>query len=454
MVKNISGYRCKNCDFYYAKWAGKCSECGTWGSVEPDHTKAYQQQNSIFSKMKGEIIEFADLLTETRQTKRKKTGILEFDRVLGGGIATSSSVLLSGDPGIGKSTLLLQVANSFSGQGGKVIYISGEEATDQIIARAKRLGYTNNSQIKIGSETDLNNILTTIENETIDLLVIDSIQTIYSEQIESAPGSINQVKACVLNLSNLAKKKSFSIIFVGHVTKDGQIAGPKLVEHMVDTVINFESEKGFDFRILRSVKNRFGASNEIGVFEMTAIGLKEIKNPSELFLSERSKTSNGSVVFAALEGTRPVLVEVQALVSSSSLATAKRTVVGLDSSRISMILAVLEARCGKSFVGLDVFLNVAGGIRISEPAADLAVALALMSAINEVIVPNNAVVFGELSLSGGLRQVTQSDTRIKEAKKLGFSSIILPRRSKTSDYASLTLQRYDNITEVTHKNAR
>tara|TARA_Y100001968_G_C19236464_1_gene657159 strand:+ start:132 stop:908 length:777 start_codon:yes stop_codon:yes gene_type:complete len=256
----------------------------------------------------------------------------------------------------------------------------------------------------------------------------------------------------VLELTGFAKKKGFSIILVGHVTKDGQIAGPKLVEHMVDTVINFENESGADFRILRAVKNRFGASNEIGVFEMTSYGLKEVENPSQLFLSERDDLCNGSVIFGALEGSRPVLVEIQALVANSSLATPRRTVVGLDSSRLSMILAILDARCGRSFVGQDVFLNVAGGMRIFEPAADLAVAIALMSAIDEIVLPKNPVIFGELSLSGGLRQVAQPDARIKEAQKLGFTTLILPKKSKTLDYKTLHLKKYDNITELIQKN--
>ena len=373
MNKKISTYRCQNCNFYYAKWAGKCNECGAWGSVEKDDGSIKPPKNNMFAKRKGEIILFKKNVSKKELSFRKRTGLKEFDRVLGGGLVNSSAILLSGDPGIGKSTLLLQVANSFSQNGANVIYISGEEAEEQIRMRAERLDHKN-SNIKIGSETDLNNILATLETEKFDLLIIDSIQTINSDLIDSMPGSVAQVKNCVLELTKVAKSKGFSIIFVGHVTKDGQIAGPKLVEHMVDTVIHFENDNGIDFRILRTLKNRFGASNEIGVFEMTSKGLEEVENPSQLFISERDQVHNGSTIFGALEGSRPVLVEIQTLVAKSSLATPRRTVVGLDSTRLSMILAILDARCSINLSTHDVFLNVAGGIRISEPAADLAVA--------------------------------------------------------------------------------
>ena len=453
MIKNLSSYKCQNCNFYYSKWAGQCTECGSWSSIEKDDSLTKGPIKKVFSGKKGKSIELQTLLSEEVEPPRLLTNMSEFDRVLGGGLVPASAILLSGDPGIGKSTLLLQVATLVADQGSSVIYISGEEAPAQIRMRARRLE-KEQSLLKIASETNLRDILTTLDHEKVDLLILDSIQTIYADHIESSPGSVGQVRACVLELTNFAKKKGISIIFVGHVTKDGQIAGPKLVEHMVDTVLHFEGERGVHFRILRAIKNRFGASDEIGVFEMTGKGLQEVRNPSELFLSERNTGNNGSVVFSAMEGTRPVLVEIQALVAPSSLATPRRTVVGWDSARLSMVIAILDARCGRSFLGKDVYLNVAGGMRILEPAADLAVAAALMSATEEIILKENTVVFGELSLSGALRQVTQSDTRIKEAKKLGFTSIQLPSQSKVSTHTNIELKEYDSILDFIDKNIK
>ena len=453
MVKNLSSYKCQNCNFYYSKWAGQCTECGSWSSIEKNDTLTSGPIRKVFSGKRGKSIELQSLSSEEVEPARLKTNINEFDRVLGGGLVPASAVLLSGDPGIGKSTLLLQVATSVSDTGAKVIYISGEEAPAQIRMRARRLK-KETSPLKIASETNLRDILTTLDNEKVDLLIVDSIQTIYADHIDSGPGSIGQVRTCVLDLTNFAKKKGISVIFVGHVTKDGQIAGPKLVEHMVDTVLNFEGERGVHFRILRAIKNRFGASDEIGVFEMTGKGLQEVHNPSELFLSERNAINNGSVVFSAMEGTRPVLVEIQALVAPSSIATPRRNVVGWDSSRLSMVIAILDARCGRSFAGKDVYLNVAGGMRILEPAADLAVAAALMSASDEITLPPNAVIFGELSLSGALRQVTQSDARIKEAKKLGFTSALIPSHSKVSKHNTIQLREYHSILDLIDKNIK
>lgn len=453
MVKNLASYKCQNCNFYYSKWAGQCTECGSWSSIEKDESFTRGSIKKVFSGKIGKSINLQSLSSEEVEPSRLKTNISEFDRVLGGGLVPASAVLLSGDPGIGKSTLLLQVATSVAIEGANVIYISGEEAPAQIRMRARRLG-TEQSPLKIAAETNLRDILTTLDNEKVDLLIVDSIQTIYADHIESGPGSIGQVRTCVLDLTNFAKKKGISVIFVGHVTKDGQIAGPKLVEHMVDTVLHFEGERGVHFRILRAIKNRFGASDEIGVFEMTGKGLQEVQNPSELFLSERNTINNGSVVFSAIEGTRPVLVEIQALVAPSSLATPRRNVVGWDSARLSMVIAILDARCGKGFIGKDVYLNVAGGMRILEPAADLAVAAALMSAAEEITLPENTVIFGELSLSGALRQVTQSDARIKEAKKLGFTTIMLPSHSKVSNQTDIELRAYDSILDLINKNLK
>ena len=331
----------------------------------------------------------------------------------------ASAILVSGDPGIGKSTLLLQAAADFARTSKKVIYISGEEASSQIRMRAQRLDLTDAS-VLLATETNLRDILTTLDEEKPDLAIIDSIQTMWADHVDSSPGSVSQVRATAHELTTFAKRKGIAIMLVGHVTKDGQIAGPRVVEHMVDTVLHFEGERGHQFRILRAVKNRFGASDEIGVFEMTGRGLEQVINPSELFLSERDTKTTGSVVFAGIEGTRPLLVEIQALVAPSPLATPRRTVVGWDNARLSMVLAVLEARCGISFAGKDVYLNIAGGLRISEPAADLAVAAALISSRQDIPIAPDTVVFGEISLSGFLRPIAQAENRLKEAKKLSM----------------------------------
>jgi DNA repair protein RadA/Sms len=370
-----------------------------------------------------------DLRTEETPPPRTGSGIEELDRVLGGGLVRASAILVGGDPGIGKSTLLLQAAASFARSGLKVIYVSGEEATAQVRMRAQRLGLSDAS-VQLAAETNLRDILTTLEAEKPDLAIIDSIQTMWADNVESAPGSVSQVRAAAHELTNFAKRKDMSVVLVGHVTKEGQIAGPRVIEHMVDTVLYFEGERGHQFRILRAVKNRFGPADEIGVFEMTGEGLAEVANPSALFLSERDAPAPGSVVFAGIEGTRPVLVEFQALVAPTPHSQPRRTVVGWDGGRLAMILAVLESRCGIPFTGLDVYLNVAGGLKVSEPAADLAVAAALLSAREDAAIPSDTVVFGEISLSGALRPVGQTENRLKEARKLGFSQAIAPTRSK------------------------
>jgi DNA repair protein RadA/Sms len=369
-----------------------------------------------------------DLATEEAPPARTRSGIDEFDRVLGGGLVPASALLVGGDPGIGKSTLLLQVAARFAEAGLSCIYISGEEATAQVRMRATRLGL-NTAPVRLAAETNLGDILATLDRERPDLVVVDSIQTMWAERIEAAPGSVSQVRAAAHELVTFAKRRGTAVILVGHVTKDGQIAGPRVVEHMVDTVLYFEGERGHQFRILRAEKNRFGPAYEIGVFEMTSGGLAEVANPSALFLSDREERAPGAVVFAGIEGTRPVLVEFQALVAQSPHSQARRSVVGWDSGRLAMILAVLESRCGIPFAGLDVYLNVAGGMRVTEPAADLAVAAALLSAREDAALPSDMVVFGEISLSGALRPVGQTENRLKEAKKLGFSQAALPDRS-------------------------
>ncbi|MCR9114185.1 MAG: DNA repair protein RadA, partial [Rhodobacteraceae bacterium] len=352
---------------------------------------------------------------------------------------------VGGDPGIGKSTLLLQAAARFAQAGLETVYVSGEEASAQVRLRAQRLGL-GEAPVKLATATALRDILTTLDRDTPQLVIIDSIQTMWADNVDSAPGSVAQVRAAAHELTTFAKRKGCSVVLVGHVTKEGQIAGPRVVEHMVDTVLYFEGERGHQFRILRAVKNRFGPADEIGVFEMTGRGLAEVPNPSALFLSGRGDPAPGSVVFAGIEGTRPVLVEMQALVAPTPHSQPRRAVVGWDSARLAMILAVLEARCGIPFAGLDVYLNVAGGIKISEPAADLAVAAALLSAREDQTLPAETVIFGEISLSGALRPVSQTENRLKEAKKLGFTSAIIPTGGKPGADGGLSLTRLGDLT--------
>lgn len=444
MAKTTLAYTCSNCNASHKKWAGRCDACGEWNSIREEAPLAAGPKGKTLGASKGRKVPLGDLNTVDAPLPRASVGITEFDRVLGGGLVPASAVLVGGDPGIGKSTLLLQAAAEFARTGKKVIYISGEEASSQIRMRAQRLGLTDAS-VKLATETNLRDILTTLEEEMPDLAIIDSVQTMWADHVDSAPGSVSQVRATAHELTTFAKRKGVAVILVGHVTKDGQIAGPRVVEHMVDTVLYFEGERGHQFRILRSVKNRFGASDEIGVFEMTGAGLAQVTNPSELFLSERDVKTAGSVVFAGIEGSRPLLVEVQALVAPSTLAAPRRNVIGWDSGRLSMVLAVLESRCGISFGGQDVYLNIAGGLRISEPAADLAVAAALISARQDIAIASDTVIFGEISLSGALRPISQAENRLKEAEKLGFSAAFAPSRMKLSSELGMNVQKYEAI---------
>jgi len=448
MAKPVTLFVCSACGATHKKWAGRCDACGEWNTIHEEKPLSTGPGSRGLGGMKGKGMALTDLASEERPPERDGSGIAELDRVLGGGLVGASATLVGGDPGIGKSTLMLQAAASFARAGLSVIYVSGEEATAQVRMRARRLGLSD-SPVKLAAETNLRDIRTTLDIERPDLVVIDSVQTMWLDTVESAPGSVAQVRATAHELVSFAKKKGVSVMLVGHVTKDGQIAGPRVVEHMVDTVLYFEGERGHQFRILRSVKNRFGPADEIGVFEMTGAGLAEVPNPSALFLSDRQTRAPGSVVFAGIEGTRPVLVEVQALVAPSSLSQPRRAVVGWDGSRLSMILAVLEARVGISFQGLDVYLNIAGGMRISEPAADLAVAAALLSAREDAALPATCVVFGELSLSGALRPVSQAENRLKEARKLGFSSAIAPEGCKITDGAGMELKLMPDLTRFT-----
>ena len=438
-------FTCNSCGASSTKWSGRCEACGAWNSITEEAPLSAGPGKKSLGGKRGRLIELSDLSSSEAPPPRTHSGIQELDRVLGGGLVPASAVLVGGDPGIGKSTLLLQAAASFAHKGLKVIYVSGEEATAQIRMRADRLGLRD-APVKLATETNLRDVLTMFEAEKPDLAIIDSIQTMWADNVESAPGSVSQVRAVAHELTTFAKRHNMSVILVGHVTKDGQIAGPRIIEHMVDTVLYFEGERGHQFRILRAVKNRFGPADEIGVFEMTGKGLAEVTNPSALFLSERDKPAPGSVVFAGIEGTRPVLCELQALVAPSPHSQPRRTVVGWDSGRLAMILAVLEARCGIPFTGLDVYLNVAGGMRISEPAADLAVAAALLSAREDHALPADTVVFGEISLSGALRPVGQTDNRLKEAQKLGFSSVISPTDNKSASTKGLNIQQMPDLT--------
>jgi DNA repair protein RadA/Sms len=442
MAKSSAQFTCTSCGAVHRKWAGRCDACGAWNSII-EEIPLSTGPKSLGGKGRG--IPLSDLATEEAPLRRAASGMDELDRVLGGGLVPASAVLVGGDPGIGKSTLLLQAAASFARNGLKSIYISGEEAAAQVRMRALRLGLTD-APVSLGAETNLRDILTTLDAERPQLAIIDSIQTMWLDSVESAPGSVSQVRASVHELVTFAKRRGVAVILVGHVTKDGQIAGPRVVEHMVDTVLYFEGERGHQFRILRAVKNRFGPADEIGVFEMTGDGLAQVINPSALFLSDRDKPAPGSAVFAGIEGTRPVLTEIQALVVASPLGTPRRTVVGLDAGRLSTILAVLEARCGIPFGGMDVFLNVAGGMRVSEPAADLAVAGALLSAREDVAIPPDMVLFGEISLSGALRPAGQTENRLKEASKLGFSQATLPARSKLGQVDGMRVREMPDLT--------
>ena len=444
--KSGSEFICQSCGSVYPRWQGKCDACGEWNTIVEEKIGGEGFSN-LPSKRKGKMIEFVPLSGAQEKLNRLTTSIKELDRVCGGGLVAGSVILVGGDPGIGKSTLLLQTCAKVASlpEQPECYYISGEEAIDQVRIRAKRLGL-DKTPVKLASATDIKDIVATLEKSNAAVVIIDSIQTLYLEEVESTPGSVSQVRACSYELIKLAKKKGFTLFLVGHVTKQGSLAGPRVLEHMVDTVLYFEGERGHHFRILRAVKNRYGATDEIGVFEMQDQGLVEVENPSALFLAERQGNISGSCVFAGIEGSRPVLVEIQALVSPSGYSSPKRAVVGWDSNRLAMVLAVLEARCGMSLSSQDVYLNIAGGLRISEPAADLAVAMAIISSLNNKPLPHDMVIFGEIGLSGEVRAVTQPALRMKEAQKLGFSSVVTPpRHHKDKD----NNKRYDlNVYEI------
>jgi len=442
---------CQNCGATSNRWQGRCDDCGEWNClVQESATGTSGVGAGPIARLggRGRIIELTALQGPTAEAPRTRSGIAEFDRVTGGGLVRGSTLLVGGDPGIGKSTLLLQVASALASRGERVVYISGEEAVAQIRLRADRLDLTA-APVKLAAETSVENVLATLAAEPPPaLLIIDSIQTLWTDAADSAPGTVTQVRSSAQALIRYAKQTGAAVIFVGHVTKDGQIAGPRVVEHMVDAVLYFEGEGGHHFRILRAVKNRFGPTDEIGVFEMTGAGLAEVANPSALFLGERNAHTPGAAVFAGMEGTRPLLVEIQALVAPTSLGTPRRAVIGWDSSRLAMVLAVLEAHCGVRLGDCDVYLNVAGGLRISEPAADLAVAAALVSSRLNAPLPADCVYFGEVSLSGAVRPVGHAPARLREAQKLGFGAAITPAGKESEPGARAIAQLADLVAAI------
>ena len=449
MAKARSQFVCQNCGSTSPRWSGKCDGCGEWNTLVEESASSGIGAGPAKAAPKGHAVQLVSLAGEHEDAPRIASGIAELDRATGGGFVKGSAILLGGDPGIGKTTLLMQASAALARKGHKVVYVSGEEAVTQIRLRAQRLGAVE-AEVGLAAETNVENILATLElDEPPALLVIDSIQTLWTRMAESAPGTVTQVRSAAQAIIHYAKKTGTCVFLVGHVTKEGQIAGPRVVEHMVDAVLYFEGEGGHHYRILRSVKNRFGPTDEIGVFEMSERGLREVANPSELFLGERNSASPGAAVFAGMEGTRPLLVEIQALAVPSTLGTPRRAVIGWDNSRLSMILAVLEAHCGVRLGGHDVYLNVAGGYRIVEPAADLAVAAALVSSLGDVALPKDAVYFGEVGLSGAVRPVSHAGQRLRESAKLGFASATLPSMGDDEKApAGLTVTTINELAEL------
>jgi DNA repair protein RadA/Sms len=429
MAKSASNFVCQSCGSTASKWAGRCDNCGEWNSIVEEKGTAPVSGARGASLPRGKASRLVGLRGESPAPPRIQTGIAELDRVAGGGFVPGSGVLIGGDPGIGKSTLLLQALASLARTGARVIYVSGEEAIAQVRLRAQRLGL-DDANVLLATETNVSDILATL-NEG-----------------EAAPGTVSQLKAGSEALVRYAKQKGTAMLLVGHVTKDGQIAGPKVIEHMVDTVLYFEGDRGHQYRILRAVKNRFGPTDEIGVFEMSDGGLKEVTNPSKLFMGSSDRPTPGTAIFAGMEGTRPLLMEVQALVSPSPLGTPRRTTVGWDSNRLAMILAVLEARAGVVIGANDVYLNVAGGLKVREPAADLAVAAALLSSLTGTVIPHGTAVFGEVALSGAIRPVGQTDARLKEAQKLGLRDAVVAAATEQVSFKGLKIKSIETISDL------
>ena len=422
-VKTI--FSCQSCGYQSPKWLGKCPDCGGWdGFVEERQATGARAvtRNAAVAPSTPVPIDSIEIDHE----QRLLTTIHEFDRVLGGGLVPGTLILVGGDPGIGKSTLMLQALHGLAGQGRKVLYVSGEESIRQIRLRSKRLE-TVSSSLLVVSEVEVEAILAMVDSIKPEVVVIDSIQTMFSSELGSAPGSVSQVREATVRLMLMAKRSGIPTFLVGHVTKDGAIAGPKLLEHMVDTVLYFEGDRNHIFRVLRAVKNRFGSTNEIGVFEMKGHGLEEVANPSAVFLSGRPASAAGSVVAASMEGTRPILVELQALTSGTNFGTPRRTILGLDPNRVALLAAVMEKKIGMHLMGYDIFMNVAGGVRVIEPAVDLAIVAAIASSFLDKPVPDRTVVMGEVGLTGEVRAIGQADTRIYESAKMGFNRCIVPQ---------------------------
>ncbi len=425
MSKNLTKYVCQSCGYVSPRWVGKCPNCSEWSTFVEEAVKPLRASRKTGVASKIEPVSFDQI--EKEDVPRIKTMLNEFDRVLGGGIVPGSLVLLGGDPGIGKSTLMMQLAIALKDQA--VLYVTGEESVRQIKIRAERLNAVSSKNILLLAETNLDLILDVIESGTPDLVIVDSIQTMFRPGLESAPGSVSQVRESAALLLRLAKTRSIPIFLVGHVTKEGVIAGPKVIEHMVDTVLQFEGEAHYAYRILRALKNRFGSTNEIGIFEMHDTGLREVLNPSEIFLSERNYGTSGSTVVASIEGSRPILVEVQALVTPTNYGMPQRTSTGFDYRRLALLLAVLEKRAGMNLGQQDVFVNVAGGIRIDEPAVDLGIAASIASSLRDIPVDSSSVAVGEIGLGGEIRTIGQIEKRVHEAAKLGFKRIIVPQHN-------------------------
>jgi DNA repair protein RadA/Sms len=446
MARTNVSFVCQSCGATHGKWAGKCEACGGWNTVVEEGPRIPAGANTN-KRIKGRPFALENLKTEDEAPPRRITGVAEFDRVCGGGVVAGSALLVGGDPGVGKSTLILQALSAYTKAGGHAVYISGEEAMGQVRLRAARMGLSD-APVALGAATCVEDILSTLEaGPTPGIIAIDSIQTIWTSALDTAPGTIAQVRTASFELVRYAKQSGAALLLIGHVTKEGQIAGPKQVEHLVDAVLYFEGERGHHFRVLRAVKNRFGPTDEIGVFEMTGSGLAEVANPSEMFLGDRTARAPGAAVFAGLEGTRPVLVEIQALVAPPGYGTARRAVVGWDSGRLAMILAVLDARAELGITGHDVYLNVAGGLKIAEPAADLASAAALISSFSGRPLPRDCVFFGEISLSGDVRPAPQAELRLKEAAKLGFTTAVVPAGTKAKG-EGLSLKPVADVVEL------
>ncbi|OCL27865.1 DNA repair protein RadA [Orenia metallireducens] len=446
MAKNKKRYICQECGYQALRWSGKCLGCNSWNTLVEEiiDTKEQKKEAQVTTNIRPEKINEIEIESEDR----KKTGFSELDRVLGGGIVPGSLILIGGDPGIGKSTLLLQTSYNVSQIYDKVLYISGEESPRQIKLRADRLE-TINSSMYILAETNLLTIVNNVEELNPDLLIIDSIQTIYNPNLESAPGSVSQVRDATGRLMRLAKKNNIPIFIVGHVTKEGSIAGPRVLEHMVDTVLYFEGDRHYTYRVLRAVKNRFGSTNEIGIFEMRQGGLSEVLNPSQLFISERANNVSGSVIIPCMEGSRPILVELQSLVSSATFGTPSRMTTGVDHKRVSLLLAVLEKKLGLHIQGQDVYINIAGGFQVDEPAVDLGLIAAVVSSFRDIAIPQEFVILGEVGLSGEVRAISQIEKRINEASKLGFTKFIIPKsNSEDLNYSDIEIYGVSNVYQV------